>query len=100
LLAPFRDLGAASLSVLNAGGTDHMPFDAVGLPAFQFIQDPLNYDARTHHSNLDLYEEVVPDDLRQAAVITASFAYHAAMRDTLLPRKPLPKPLGTKRAQD
>jgi carboxypeptidase Q len=97
-LAPFHDLGAETLTVLNTGGTDHMPFDAVGLPAFQFIQDPLNYDTRTHHSNLDLYEEVVPDDLKQAAVIMASFVYHAAMRDEMLPRKPLPRPIGTKKA--
>jgi hypothetical protein len=69
-----------------------MAFDAVGLPGFQFIQDPLNYESRTHHTNLDLYEEVVPDDLKQASVIMASFVYHAAMRDAMLPRKPLPKP--------
>src|SRR5579864_1848866 len=74
-LQPFRYLGATTLTTLNTGGTDHMPFDALGLPGFQFIQDPLNYESRTHHSNLDLYEEAVPDDLKQAAVIMASFAY-------------------------
>ena len=68
-----------------------MPFDALGLPGFQFIQDPLNYETRVHHSNLDLYEEAIPDDLKQAAVIMASFVYDAAMRDGKLPRKPLPK---------
>ena len=69
-----------------------MPFDAIGLPGFQFIQDPLNYESRVHHSNLDVYEEALPDDLKQAAVIMASFVYHAAMRDAMLPRKLLPKP--------
>jgi carboxypeptidase Q len=91
-LTPFHYLGATTLTTLNTGGTDHMPFDAVGLPGFQFIQDPLNYESRVHHSNLDVYEEVVPDDLKQASVIMASFAYHAAMRDAMLPRKTLPKP--------
>jgi hypothetical protein len=69
-----------------------MPFDAIGLPGFQFIQDPLNYESKVHHSNLDLYEEAVPDDLKKASAILASFAYHAAMRDAMLPRKPLPPP--------
>ena len=91
-LAPFHYLGAETLSTLNTGGTDHMPFDALGLPGFQFIQDPLNYETRVHHSNLDVYEEAVPEDLKQASVIMASFVYHAAMRDEMLPRKPLPKP--------
>lgn len=91
-LRPFNYLGATTLTTLNTGGTDHMAFDALGLPGFQFIQDPLNYDSRTHHTNLDLYEAVVPDDLKQASVIMASFAYHAAMREAMLPRKPLPKP--------
>jgi carboxypeptidase Q len=91
-LKPFNYLGAATLTTLNTGGTDHMPFDALGLPGFQFIQDPLNYDSKTHHTNLDVYEEVLPDDLKQASVIMASFVYHAAMRDAMLPRKPLPTP--------
>lgn len=91
-LRPFNYLGASTLTTLNTGGTDHMPFDALGLPGFQFIQDPLNYDTKVHHSNLDLYEAAVPDDLKQAAVIMASFVYHAAMRDARLPRKTLPKP--------
>jgi carboxypeptidase Q len=91
-LRPFNYLGASTLTTLNTGGTDHMPFDALGLPGFQFLQDPLNYDTKVHHSNLDVYEEAVPDDLKQASVIMASFVYHAAMRDAMLPRKPLPKP--------
>ena len=69
-----------------------MAFDAVGLPGFQFIQDPLDYDTRTHHTNLDVYESAVADDLKQASVIIASFVYHTAMRNEKLPRKPLPKP--------
>ena len=91
-LRPFHYLGAATLTTLNTGGTDHMPFDAVGLPGFQFIQDPLNYDSKVHHSNMDVYEEAIPDDLKQASAILASFVYHAAIRDEMLPRKPLPKP--------
>jgi carboxypeptidase Q len=91
-LKPFNYLDASTLTTLNTGGTDHMPFDALGLPGFQFIQDPLNYETRAHHSNLDLYEEAIPDDLKQASVIMASFVYDAAMRDAKLPRKPLPKP--------
>ena len=91
-LRPFHYLGASTLTTLNTGGTDHMAFDAIGLPGFQFIQDPLNYDTTTHHTSLDVYEEAVPDDLKQASVILASFAYHAAMRDAMLLRKPLPKP--------
>jgi len=90
-LKPFNYLGASTLTTLNTGGTDHMAFDALGLPGFQFIQDPLNYETRVHHSNLDVYEEAIPDDLMQASVVMASFAYDAAMRDAMLPRKPLPK---------
>jgi len=85
-LRPFAYLGATTVTTLNTGGTDHMPFNAVGLPGFQFIQDPLNYESRTHHSSLDVYEEAPPDDLKQASVILASFVYHAAMRDEMLPR--------------
>ena len=88
---PFNYLGATTLTTLNTGGTDHMAFDALGLPGFQFIQDPLNYESRTHHSNLDVYEEAIPDDLKQASVIMASFVYNAAMRDQMIPRKALPK---------
>lgn len=90
-LAPFKYLQAATVTTSNTGGTDHMPFNALGLPGFQFIQDPLNYETRTHHSSLDVYEEAVPDDLKQASVIMASVVYHAAMRDEMMPR-PVPLP--------
>jgi hypothetical protein len=74
------------------GGTDHLSFDAVGLPGFQFIQDPLEYDSRTHHSNMDVYDRIQRGDIMQMAAIVASFVYNAANRDEMLPRKPLPKP--------
>jgi carboxypeptidase Q len=89
-LAPFKDLGAATLSVSNTGGTDHLSFDAVGIPGFQFIQDPVEYDTRTHHSNMDVYDRIQEDDMRQAATIMAAFVYNTAMRDKKLPRKALP----------
>jgi Zn-dependent M28 family amino/carboxypeptidase len=91
-LAPFSDLGATSVTMRNTSGTDHLSFDTVGIPAFQFIQDPIEYDTLTHHSNLDVFERAQKDDLAQAAVIMASFVYNAAMRDEMLPRKPLEKP--------
>jgi hypothetical protein len=92
-LAPFADLGARTLTIRDTDGTDHLSFDAVGLPAFQFIQDPVDYETRTHHSELDVYDHVQGADLMQAAAIVASFVYDAATRPQLLPRKPLPKPL-------
>jgi hypothetical protein len=92
-LAPFTDLGATALTIRNTGGTDHQSFDDLGLPGFQFIQDPLDYGTRTHHSNLDVYDHIVPADLMQASAILASFVYDAATRPAMLPRKPLPKPL-------
>jgi hypothetical protein len=91
-LKPFEDLGATTISIRNTGGTDHLSFDAVGLPGFQFIQDPLEYDSRTHHSNMDVYDRVQRADMMQMSAIVASFVYDAANRDALLPRKPLPKP--------
>lgn len=91
-LEPFHYLGARTLSSQNTSGTDHQAFDAVGLPAYQFIQDPLAYDTVTHHTDQDVYSQLSEDDLKQAAVIMASFAYHAAMRDEMLPRMPLPVP--------
>lgn len=91
-MEPFHALGMTTVSPQPTSGTDHMAFDAVGLPGFQFIQDPLEYSSRTHHTNQDVYERLIPEDLKQNAVILASFAYHAAMRDEGLPRKPLPKP--------
>ena len=96
-LAPFQDLEATTLSIRNTGGTDHLSFDAVGLPGFQFIQDPVEYGSRTHHSNMDLYDRIQADDLVQASAIIASFVYHAANRPEMLPRKPLPEPKPTKR---
>ena len=87
-LAPFHDLGAATLTIQNTGGTDHLAFDAVGLPGFQFIQDPVEYDTRTHHSNMDTFERLQSDDMKQASVIMAAFIYNAAMRDEKMPRKP------------
>jgi hypothetical protein len=89
---PFQDLGAGTISIRNTGGTDHQSFDAVGLPGFQFIQDGLEYNSRTHHSNMDLYDRVQRADMAQMAAIVASFVYEAANRDEMLPRKPLPKP--------
>ena len=91
-LKPFNYLGAKTVTTLNTGGTDHMVFDAVGLPGFQFIQDPLDYSTRAHHSNLDVLEAVNPEDVMINAVIVASFAYHTAMRLDKLPRKAVPKP--------
>ncbi len=90
-LKPFHDLGAKTLSIRNTGGTDHLSFDAVGIPGFQFIQDPLEYQSRTHHSNMDVYDHVSKADLMQASAVVAGFAYHAATREQMLPRKPLPK---------
>jgi len=92
-MRPFRDLGMTTLSMRNTGGTDHLSFDAVGIPGFQFIQDPIEYDTRTHHSNMDVYDRLQPDDLKQISVIVASFVYDAAMRDQMLPRKKIEDPL-------
>ena len=92
-LAPFADMGAAGgVTNSNTGSTDHISFDAVGIPGFQFIQDPLEYETRTHHSNMDTYDHLSIPDLQQAAVIVAAFVYNSAMRNDMLPRKPLPKP--------
>ena len=98
-LAPFEDMGATTVSIQNTDGTDHLPFDAVGLPGFQFIQDPLDYFSRTHHSNIDVYDHVQEGDLMQAAAILASCVYEAATRPELLPRKPMPSPLPPKGAE-
>ncbi len=89
-LAPFRDWGASTLSISNTGGTDHLAFDAIGLPGFQFIQDEIEYDTRTHHSNQDVFDRIQADDMKQAATIMAAFIYNAAMSDEKLPRKPVP----------
>jgi hypothetical protein len=92
-LEPFGDLGAKTLTINNTGGTDHLAFDAVGIPGFQFIQDEIEYDTRTHHTNMDTYDHLVPEDLKQAATIIASFVYNTAQRDQKLPRKEMPKPV-------
>ncbi len=86
-LQPFSDLDAGTLTLNNTGGTDHLAFDAVGIPGFQFIQDPISYSTRTHHSNMDNYDHLVADDLKQAATIISSFIWHTAQRDEKLPRK-------------
>jgi hypothetical protein len=91
-MAPLRDLGVTTITNRNTGGTDHLSFDAVGIPGFQFIQDPMDYETRTHHSNMDTYERLQPADLKQIAVVEAIFVYNAAMREQMIPRKPLPHP--------
>ena len=91
-MEPFRNIGMSTLAIRNTASTDHVAFDEVGLPAFQFIQDPIEYATRTHHTNMDVYDRIQASDLIQNAVIAASFAYHAANRDQRLPRKPLPRP--------
>lgn len=91
-LQPFHDLGATTVTIRNTGSTDHVSFDEVGIPGFQFIQDPLDYGTRTHHTNMDCYDRVNGNDMMQASIIMASFVYHAAMRTKMIPRKPLPKP--------
>ena len=86
-LLPFREMGAQTLSISNTGGTDHLAFDAIGLPGFQFIQDQVEYDTRTHHSNQDVFDRIQADDMKQAATIMAAFVYNTAMREEKLPRK-------------
>ena len=87
-LQPFREMGASTLTISNTGGTDHQSFDGIGLPGFQFIQDEIEYDTRTHHSNQDVFDRIQADDMKQAAVIMAAFVYNTAMMDEKLPRKP------------
>lgn len=91
-LTPFNDLGAKTVTIANTTSTDHVTFDNVGLPGFQFIQDSLTYLTRNHHSNIDSYDHLIEDDLKQASVIVAAFVYNAAMRNEKIPRKELPKP--------
>jgi len=90
--AALKDLTPGVITIRNTGGTDHLSYDAVGLPGFQFIQDPMDYDTRTHHSNMDVYDRIQPQDMEQMAVIEASFVYNAATRPDKLPRKDLPPP--------
>jgi carboxypeptidase Q len=95
-MEPFRSLGMSWLTIRDTGGTDHLSYDAVGLPGFQFIQDAVEYDTMTHHTNLDSYERLQPSDMMKNATIAAGFAYLAANRDEKLPRKPAPaRPTGT-----
>lgn len=89
-LAPFASMGATSVSLRNSGGTDHVYMQTVGIPGYQFIQDPLDYGSRTHHTSIDSYERLKPEDLRQSAIIMASFLLNAANRDQPLPRMPVP----------
>jgi carboxypeptidase Q len=91
-IAPLKDLGVTAITNRNTGGTDHLSFDAVGIPGFQFIQDDLDYETRTHHSNDDTFERLQAADLKQIATVEAIFLYNAAQRDQMLPRKPLPNP--------
>ncbi len=94
-LEPFNELGAKTITINNTGGTDHLAFDGIGIPGFQFIQDELEYDTRTHHTNMDTYDHLVPEDLKQAATIVASFVYNTSQREEKIPRKELPKPRGS-----
>ena len=86
-LAPFADMGAKTLTLSNTGGTDHLAFDAIGLPGFQFIQDEIEYETLTHHSNQDVFDRIQADDMKQAATIMAAFVYQTAMMDEKMPRK-------------
>lgn len=90
MLTPFHDLGARTVSLKNTGGTDHLSFDAVGLPGFQFIQDPLDYGTVTHHSDMDTYSHAIPEDLMQASAVIATMVYEISNRPDMFPRKPLP----------
>lgn len=91
-LAPFRDMGVNCITIRNTGGTDHLSFDAVGLPGFQFVQDPLDYGSITHHSDMDTYDHAIAGDLMQASAIISAVVYQAANRSEMLPRRELPKP--------
>jgi len=91
-IAPLKDLGVATISYRNTGGTDHLSYDAVGLPGFQYIQDPMDYETRTHHSDMDTFDRLHAEDLEQAAVIEAIFLYNTSERDAMMPRKPFPHP--------
>jgi Zn-dependent M28 family amino/carboxypeptidase len=97
-LEPFNDMGAKTITINNTGGTDHLSFDRVGIPGFQFIQDEIEYDTRTHHSNMDDYDHLVPEDMKQAAIIVATFVYNTAERDEKMPRKELQPPTRNQRA--
>jgi carboxypeptidase Q len=89
---PLKDLTNGTITIRNTGGTDHLSFAAVGLPGFQFIQDPMEYDTRTHHSNMDVLDRIQKGDMMQMSAIIASFVYNTATRPEMLPREPLPPP--------
>jgi hypothetical protein len=91
-MQPLADLGMTTISMRNTGSTDHFSFQQAGLPGFQFIQDPRDYESRTHHTNQDTYDHLSAPDLKQAAVIEAIFLYNTAQRDAMMPRKPFPHP--------
>jgi len=91
-MAPFTDKGVTTLTRSNTGGTDHLSFDRIGIPGFQFIQDPMEYSTRTHHSSMDTFERLQADDLKLNAAVIAAFVYHTANREALLPRKQAPVP--------
>jgi len=93
-IEPLKDLGVTILGPRSVSSTDHVSFDNVGLPGFQFVQDRLEYNARTHHSNMDTFDRIQRDELVQQATVAAVFAWDAANRDEKLPRKALPKPRG------
>jgi carboxypeptidase Q len=98
-IAPLQDLGVTILGPRSVSQTDHVSFDNIGLPGFQFVQDRLEYNSRTHHSNMDVYDRIQPADMMQNAVIVAAFVYEAAMREQMMPRKPLPKDVPSQREQ-
>jgi hypothetical protein len=91
-IAPLADLGVTTISYRNTGGTDHLSFDAMGLPGFQFIQDPMDYETRVHHSDMDTYDRLHAADLEQAAVVEAIFLWNTSQREEMMPRKPFPHP--------
>jgi hypothetical protein len=91
-IAPLSDLGVTTITSRNTGGTDHLSFDAVGLPGFQYIQDPMDYDTRVHHSDMDTVDRLHPADLEQAAIVEAIFLWNTSQRDAMMPRKPFPHP--------
>jgi Zn-dependent M28 family amino/carboxypeptidase len=94
MLWPFRDLGVVAVRRGNTGGTDHLSFDRAGVPGFNFVQDPIEYGSRTHHTDADTFERLVLDDLKQAATVVAFTVYHLATRDEMMPRKPAPPATG------
>jgi carboxypeptidase Q len=99
-IVPLKDLGVSTISYRNTGGTDHLSYDAVGLPGFQFIQDPMDYETRTHHSDMDTYDRLHSLDLEQAAVVEAIFLYNTSEREAMMPRKPFPHPENEKKLMD